>query len=508
MNRFPKLNWIRRWIPGLTRIDWACCILSALLLVSVFPPFELWFLLHWLALVPVLLRIRPHDGWHAFSMAWLTGFLYHIMLLYWLYMVTLPGMVLLCVYISIWFALPFVIVSWLGPRVWMPLAFAGAWFLQEQIRAFGWLSFRWGYLGHGSYDAVLLRQVVEYTGIEGLSFVVALANIAIAGSVCYYSQNSSLAKSIRFDHWIPQWTVACHILVFTFLGISSYHGLVIYKDSIPNSDVSTLDRVALIQGGWPPGNQENASFDEVLDIYLGYSEEAVENPDVELIVWPESTITVPLNHWSEGLKRIRDFITTHDVSILMGCVHGEYHGKDTWDFYNRAWFFTPENVQQEPFVLESIPYYDKMHLVPYGEWIPLGEYWPFYYIETLIEEAGAGIFERGTGVRLFSLPDSGLRFAVAICFESTLSWHAMEAKRLGADFLVVITNDAWFEHSPGLAQHFLQSRFRATEARLPIVRVSNVGITGVISPNGETDGLPIPANQPGTFVGTITSLHE
>jgi apolipoprotein N-acyltransferase len=132
--------------------------------------------------------------------------------------------------------------------------------------------------------------------------------------------------------------------------------------------------------------------------------------------------------------------------------------------------------------LKVIGKYSKVHLVPFGEYVPLSGY---LELGTLV--AASGAFSPGDGFNLISFGDK--KFGTFICFESIFPDIGRAFKEQGADFLVELTNDAWFERTSALYQHLGMAAFRAIETRLPLIRATNTGISSFINRNGKIEGV-------------------
>ncbi|MDP8246000.1 MAG: apolipoprotein N-acyltransferase [Candidatus Hinthialibacter antarcticus] len=489
--------------PNLGYADWLCAAASAVLLALCFPPFEQSYLI-FIALVPALWRARVNNTKHNLFLGLATGFIYNLILLHWLIYVTGPGMFLLAFVAGAPLMFPFWVWGALIGRWYRIPAFALSWCLVEYLRSIGPFAFSWGFVGHATYDfGVFFLNSIEWLGILGASFLFVSFNASLFSLLhrfyCWV-RDRTLPKRIR-NEFKPALIYFVIISFLIFWNATLSVGTSAMHSKFHRQDIVNL-RVALIQGSFPQDAKESASVDEMLSRYLDLSRQAMaENPD--LIIWPESTVPYPLNLWEDGLHQIVSFVKENDVELLLGSVHAELLSDDKVAYYNRALHFRPDKIRADDpteMILRNVNSYDKMHLVPYGEWIPGGQYWPFYYIETLIEEAGAGIFQPGREQTIFETR-KGYRFAVMICFESTLSWQAHSAKEKGVDFLVNITNDAWFKRSAGLRQHFIQSQFRAVEARVPLLRAANTGITGRISPTGGFEAIA--DNTPGYYIAKL-----
>lgn len=489
--------------PVLTRNDALFASASGAILFLVFPPFNLTPLLAF-ALIPLLLRLQPGTTRANAEMGFLSGFVFHLGLLQWLHHVTAGGMLALVVYLSLIWAAAGALIGWAKRYpFWIPLA-ALIWAIIEYLRSLGPLSFAWGYLGHGLYPIEALKQITYWIGVPGLSFIIFGVNASLLSEVGFWIKQGGQSNQtpLRNQSVFAHLSLAVFLLPFI---MSPFYGQSVVKSYSQPPQNSQDYNVALIQGAFEQERKESASSKETLDFYLDLSSRCLQEtketkPD--LIVWPESTITVPLEYFAEGVDLLQSFCDEHQVEMLIGAVSGHYSSEGRWQFWNKAFLFSPGrkfDFDKDPVDLSSLPSYSKMHLVPFGEWIPLGSYWPMYYIETMIEEAGAGLFEPGKSMTVFQT-QKGTRFAVTICFESTLPALWRQAKNEGIDFIVNLTNDAWYRRSAGLEQHYSQCSFRAAENRIYTVRAANTGISGLIGPTGRAlETLPPFEPAYGTF---------
>jgi apolipoprotein N-acyltransferase len=139
-------------------------------------------------------------------------------------------------------------------------------------------------------------------------------------------------------------------------------------------------------------------------------------------------------------------------------------------FFNSAFLVSPED--------KKVSRYDKVHLVPFGEYVPLKPFLPF--VEKMV--VGVGDFSPGKNFTLFAIPRA--RCGVLICYEIIFPSLSRNYCKAGANFIVTITNDAWFARSSAPYQHFSMAVFRAVENRTAVVRAANSGISGIIEPTG------------------------
>lgn len=191
---------------------------------------------------------------------------------------------------------------------------------------------------------------------------------------------------------------------------------------------------------------------------------------VDLVVWPESAFPGALQPGTEWWQRIQRLQNHNRAYLLAGADRWEWQTKPF--LYNSAFLFDPEG--------RSIDVYDKVHLVPFGEYVPLRQLLPF--VDKLV--GGIQDFSPGQEYRILRMPDPPIKLGVLICFESVFPHPSILYSRQKADILVGLTNDAWFEHRAGPYQHWMHSQLRAVETRKPLLFVANTGPTLVIDTVG------------------------
>jgi apolipoprotein N-acyltransferase len=224
----------------------------------------------------------------------------------------------------------------------------------------------------------------------------------------------------------------------------------------------------------------------------------LEGQGVDLLVWPETTVQEPLNpestpHLNEralemqqhGLESLRDLGRRLDCRLLIGAprllvekLDGEQmgaYGPEAQHNANSAYYMTKD--------AEILGRYDKTHLVPFGEYVPLRNVLPFLQVLTPMTRD----LTPGTELDVFSLPagDRDVKFGVLICYEDVPATLVRKFTRRGADFLVNITDEGWYRYPGELRQHAAMAVFRAVENRSTVVRAANTGISCFINPVGK-----------------------
>jgi len=229
-------------------------------------------------------------------------------------------------------------------------------------------------------------------------------------------------------------------------------------------------KIGLVQGNIDQSIKWDKSFQiETLKIYEKLSSKvAEEKPD--LIVWPETATPFFFQDAKEYQPLVLDIPKKTNAFLLFGTPTYKIQ-KGKVNHYNSAYLVSPSG--------EPVGKYDKIHLVPFGEYVPMQDL--LFFIGSLGE--GIGDFKSGKETFNFSLPQG--KFGVLICFEIIFPDLCRRFVKKGANFLVTITNDAWFGRTSAPYQHFSMATFRAVENRVFVARAANTGITGFIDPRGK-----------------------
>jgi apolipoprotein N-acyltransferase len=457
--------------PQMTLTTGLPALLSGLLLVVIFPWYDLQWLA-WVALVPLLLVTRGSRLRSAFCWGWIAGGVGYLGILRWVphTMINYGGvptlvsygiLLLLVLYVAVYigaFALGWAWCSQAWPGgVWVVMP--ALWVALEWVRARALSGFPWASLGYSQYLNGPLLQIAEWTSVYGVSFALVLGNILIA----------QLLHGLKHRQWrligLPGVASAvCLAAVWAFGGWRLQQ-----VADVPAAGVDALG-VALIQGNIAQDLKwDRAAREEIFAVYETLTRQAAAEPDVDLIVWPEAATPFFFANERDFRARLLRLMGEVERPLLFGSpTYAREDGQDV--MYNSAFL-----VGADAAVLGR---YDKIHLVPFGEYIPWRRL--LFFLEKIVE--GIGDFRSGEAYTVMAVPQG--RFAVLICFEVIFPELVRHFGRHGAQFLVNITNDAWFGRSPASYQHLSMVVFRAVENRLPIVRSANTGISAVISPTG------------------------
>ena len=300
-------------------------------------------------------------------------------------------------------------------------------------------------------------QITSFGGIQAVSFLIVWVNIAIY--VLFFSKE---IKNVFLK-------IAVGLVTIVFFSGTVLYGRERLKQSPEWFKENPKLKVSLIQGNIP----QNEKWDEfyataILRKYEKLTRQAAkQKPD--LIVWPESSAPSNLKTDKILKKRIKNLAVQTRSYLIVG---GNDDRLDTEGVVtNSAFLISPEG--------KLVGQYDKIHLVPFGEYVPLRKWIPLVANFTL----GEIDFTPGGEYKIFGIKES--KFSVIICFEDILQQHVRQFVKAGAQLMVNMTNDAWYGRSKAAEEHLNLARFTALANGVPMLRATNTGISAFISPYGE-----------------------
>jgi apolipoprotein N-acyltransferase len=459
---------------------------SGLLLPLCFPKFDLG-LLAWIALVPLHLALDYIPKRRAFWLGWLTGTIGFTGIMAWVVTamttygkVPLPIsyaiLLLLTAYLGLYVGLYSVSLVWLRqliPRYGIFFA-PCLWVSLELLRTYAFSGLPWCLLGYSQYRYIELIQVADHLGVYGVSFLIVMVNLALAelsSWVMPFFRGFRPAK-------LP-WELVT--MTFLLLGLSWWYGQWI-SSGTPLSD---LPRSAITVGVVQPNIDQAVKWD------MTFRDQTMQRFDrltarfgteADLVVWPEAATPFVLEREKEYQLQLVAWADRAKAPILLGSPALRFYPDRRPYLLNSAYLLTPDGM--------VLGRYDKHHLVPFGEYIPLKSS-VLFFLDKLVE--GIGDFEAGPGSTILSFTPktSGagnaqrpMKFGVAICYEVIFPDLVRRFAANGAEFLVTITNDGWFGASSAPAQHFAMVVFRSVENHLAFARSANTGISGFVDPFG------------------------
>ncbi len=407
-----------------------------------------------------LLGLRSPSFGPAFRAGWLTGAAAALGSLYWAavpvhdfgrlhWVLAAPTPALMALFLGLYPGLFAGLVQAYGKRL-SPTAFglfAGClWMVLETARGTVFTGFPW---------------LVPAAALS--PWPAAVQGAAVVGA---YGLSGLLAA---FTAWIVSGRLLSRSTLLGLLGLAGLAAYGQYALQAPATPEATLS-VAVVQGNinqdqkWDPEYQAATVMR-----YVDLSRKAVAGSKTDLVVWPETAMPFYFQRPDALQARVREFARDHNTALVTGAPAAAKEN-GAWTLFNRAYLTAPDGV--------VTAFYDKEHLVPFGEYVPLSRLLPF--MRKLVQ--GAGDFREGDNKT--PLQTGNLALGMLICYEGIFPELAQKRVAEGANLLVNITNDAWFGDTPAPRQHLDATLLRAVEQGRWLVRAANTGISAVIDPKG------------------------
>jgi apolipoprotein N-acyltransferase len=451
-----------------TRQAAALVALGAALLAASYPPFHL-PLLSFLAVAPAVVLVRrfesERDPRGALRWGFWYGFVSQGAALYWLVValwhftsLSALGYLATIAIFGLWHALLF----WLVVRVRLRLplvppaiVFPVAWTAVEwAIGHQGDIRFPWLGLGSSLTDASVLVQWADVAGARGVTLWLAWCSVMLVEGI--------LGSTFR---WRP--IAALLATVFCAWAYGAWR-----ERTLPIRELGTVGLIQPNEGfreKWDPRHA-----DSVVGKLVAMSRALEARGRVALLVWPEAAVPGYLQpSWDSSIAGLARESRT---PILTGAIYGENNPDGSHDYFNAAFYFDSSGSWRR------YPVYEKHYLVPVVERVP--------FVPARLMQSVPGVgrwsggFGRGRSLPVY--PSTLGRFGVVICYESAFEGLTREYRRSGADFLVNITNDAWYGRTAGPYQHAAHLVMRAIETRMGVARAANDGISEFVDPLGRT----------------------
>lgn len=460
---------------------WILALLSAVLQILIFPlPGA--YILGWIALTPLLMalmraqslgelqiqglvRLQPATPWQGFILGYLCGIIWYIGTCYWIYdtmrqygglntPMALLVLLLFSCYMGLYHGAFGLLVALLArphdhrralvlaPFLWVALELA-------RTRVSG---FPWNLLGISQVDNVALCRITSWTGVYGVSFEIALVNVALAVAFIIPRPKRGM-----------------------MLAAALAAAAVLQSGRLVEAPPSKADRAALlvqqdipVTANWTP-----SYFQQTLKNLTDLTRKAAagkSDPKIDLIVWPESPAPFFTND-AKFRQTVSDMARDADAWVIVGAIGSNAPSpNDEAPIFNSAALVSPQG--------EWTARYDKVHLVPFGEYLPFPGL--FSFAGGLTKEVGQ--FEHGHS--LAPLNAGGELAGIFICYESIFPDEVRRSASLGAQVFVNISNDGWYGDSGAYAQHMNQTRMRAIENNRWLLSATDTGVTAVIDPWG------------------------
>jgi apolipoprotein N-acyltransferase len=485
---------------------------SGVLLWFAFPPAD-WGWLAWVALAPLFGMIASRRSRTSLYFgSWAGGFAFWLLSIQWVRLSDETAWVAwlaMAAALSLWWPCFLALARLAVLRLRMPLMIAAPvlWVGLEFVRAYVLTGFPWYYLAHSQHRALPLIQIADFAGALGLSFVIAVVNAAWVDLLSLHRRKAPPAGT-----WLTR-PIAVRLAILAVL-IASTVGYGAYR--LGSSRFRPGPRLALIQSDllqrykMEKSNEKRDINREILAVYQRLVDRSVRGPErPDLIVWPETAypfgfvaidpelardtfdhqahqlapgsmardwlgkmegVSQQLHSWTDQIK----------VPMMVGSLTYDFH-RDGLSKFNSAILFEPG--------IATVQSYHKLHLVPFGEYVPLIETFPWLTALTPYHGAGAVVPSLSFGRMPTWFTLGPYRLAVAICFEDTVPqvvrrFFARPADGRQPDVLLNLSNDGWFHGSSEHDMHLAVSIFRAVENRVPMARAVNRGISAFIDGDG------------------------
>ncbi len=476
---------------------------SGLLLWSSFPPLE-YSAFAWVALAPLFwLTIQRQARGKAYFAAWLGGLVFWLLALEWVRLSdpsAALGWVLMALVFSLWWPAFILLARWSIFRLGLPLLLAAPiiWVGLEFARAYFLSGFPWYYLAHSQFRWLYVIQIADFTGALGVSFLVAIFNALVVDLLT-----------------LPLWRASAHGLHFSrrqnlrlcvatlLLGSTLCYGA--YR--LNSAQFADGPKLALLQSNIAQRHKMKGDAQVILAEFIELVQRAMAERAVpDLMVWPETSypngfITIEpgidpaqfeqqvaaisnkftADDWKAWQKTVDDelheWVDAIRVPMLIGSICYS-HKPDSLGKYNSAILLAPDR--------RTIQLYHKMHLVPFGEYVPLVEIFP--WLAALTPYRRERIPSLSFGREPICLSLGPYRLAVSICFEDTMPqvigrFFRNQGDR-PPDVFINLSNDGWFHGSAEQDMHLASGVFRAVEHRVPLARAVNSGLSALVDGNG------------------------
>jgi len=455
------------WPPWPMRILFA--LVSGVLLAASFPKLD-FEPLAWVGLIPLLVAVRGVQPFRAALLGWLSGITFYVCTCYWVvhtidHYTALPTIVATGVLLIMsaalgaytgaftgwlrWLELRGVPPVWIAPALWVTLEWLRGWFF---------IGFPWAALGYSQYRFHDLVQMAEVTGVYGISAVVVLFNVV--GAEVLRTPPAGGRRSV-----VPS-LMLLTVLVIGLPAVGRWRSTMI-EQLPPVGHV----KVGIAQGNIQQDHKWDPAFQgETLTRYRDLTRATAEARPA-LVVWPETATPFFFQEPTDMREEVLDLAQQTGVHLLFGSPAFDQTRDGRLEEMNRAYLVSPAG--------RELATYDKMVLVPFGEYVPYQDI--LFFVDKMVHGSVGGIAP-GIVPTVFSV--DGTRFGTLICYEGVFPALTREFVVHGAQFLVNITNDAWYGPTSAPYQSLAQVTLRAVENRVPVVRAANTGFSAIIDPDG------------------------
>jgi len=424
----------------------------------------------WIAFIPLCWSVCTHGSRRAFIQGIIAGTVFYFLNLFWItnsirnfsnlpIPVALLVMALLALYLGLYFGFFSLLLAGTPPTSWFSILFpASCWTLLEWLRGTLFGGFPWNNLGTALPPGSPFASLLPYGGVYCLSFLIIYVNLALYSLIFNQDHYPFIVRRIVILLAVP----ALYLLLLA----GSHAGVKTLNKSLPL-------KISIIQPNIPQGEKWNPTYRQrnftILEQLSLESTETATTKMPHLVIWPEAALPDFFQDAPLFRERISTLTRQGNFYLLAGSPQYDTDSEGKHHYFNSALLFSPNG--------KLIATYDKIKLVPFGEFTPLANYFPFLGKMVPGADFTAGRLQKPMNMGTISLVPS-------ICFEGIFPEFIAGFMAKKAGFLVNITNDAWFGDSPGPHQHLLNTRMRTIENRCYLLRCANTGISAIIDPDG------------------------
>ncbi len=454
-------------------------ILSGILLILIFPEFNLEFIA-WIALVPLFISINKSKGFkESFLYGFISGLIFYAGILYWIvytvhvfgnlpYYISIFALLLLSSYLALYigFFAGFAKIV-INPAIkntkfnkyFVSLSFIlvpSCWVFFEYLKSTLLTGFPWENMGFSQYLNIPFIQISNIVGVFGLSFIIVLINFIIFHFI-FYKNITKKQAAVEF-----LFALSIVILVVAY----GYFNIYSVKKSLSGRKSY---RVATIQGNIGMFQKWKITKKRTTRIYLNLTKKAMLYKPY-LVLWPETSLPYIISAYPAYWNKVMNFTEKNKIDLIFGAIGARFYDYKE-HYYNRDYMFTRTG---------RYSYYDKHHLVPFGEYIPLRHQLPF--LAHILRGAGIGNFTPGEKFRI--LKGGKIKAGSMICYEAYFDSLVRHFSKDGANLYISITDDTWYGKTAAPYQDMSMTVFSAVENDRYVARAGNSGISGIISPTG------------------------
>ena len=449
--------------------DLIFAVSSGLILFLSFPKIDLEPLAFG-AFLPLLFALKGKRKSQAFLLSLLAGIIFNLMLFHWVVVVmrdygglpfplALVILFLMACYLGLYFGLSFTVAGFIerrgGFRMTITLPFI--WVFFEYGKSHLLTGFPWENLGYSQYLFLPFVQGADVAGVYGISFLIVLCNTFLFSLLTFFNKKKEFP-----------WFEMCFTLFLVVTVLWYGYGRIEYVQERVREGEAV--HVKLIQPNIAQGVKWNPAYqEETMKILESLSLARRDGPP-DLIIWPEAATPFYFQLKSAYTMWVEHIIHQTRACLLFGSPAFTVE-RSLVRYHNSAFLVSSEG--------KVLGRYDKIHLVPFGEYVPLQEL--LFFVHKMVEDIGDFSPGEQPGVLSFQ----GKNLGVLICYEIIFPELVRRCVEQGASFLVTITNDAWFGRTGAPYQHNSMAAFRAIENRVFVARAANTGITSLIDPAGK-----------------------